>query len=149
VPAAIPEDLSAIQAKLFPYLGPITPRLVAKAAARTTSRRVLVKDLAEHIPDPRDREAFLKACQPQLVEPEAARSPATPVPTLTLERVNWEPDYLEKVKQSLARHIGPIAGVLVDRACKRVSTRQQLYAALAAHIPSEKDRSAFLQSVPQ
>ena len=135
-PAAIPEDLTAIQAKLFPYLGPITPRLVAKAASRTTSRRVLVKDLAEHIPDPRDREAFLKACQPQLVEPEA-------------QRVGWEPDYLDKVKQSLARHLGPIAGVLVDRTCKRVSTRQQLYAALAAHIPSEKDRSAFLQSVPQ
>jgi len=151
VPAASPEELTAIQAKLLPYLGPITPRLVAKAAARTTSRGLLVKDLAAHIPDARDREAFLTACQAHMGEPQAAspQSPAVTVPIETPQRVNWDPDYLEKVKQSLARHIGPIAGVLVDRTCKRVSSRQQLCEALLTHIPSEKDRTAFLQSVPR
>ena len=64
-------------------------------------------------------------------------------------RVNWDPYYLDQVKQSLSRHVGPIAGVLVDRTCKRVASRQQLYEALMTHIPSEKDRAKFLQSVPR
>jgi serine/threonine-protein kinase len=151
VPAASPHDLTVIQAKLLPYLGPITPRLVAKAASHTTSRSVLVRELADHIPDPRDREAFLKACQPHLGEPEAASrlTPATTVPLDTPQRVSWDPDYIAKVKQSLTLHIGPIAGVLVDRTCKRVTSRQQLYEALMTHIPSEKDRAKFLQSVPR
>jgi len=37
----------------------------------------------------------------------------------------------------------------VDRTCKRVASRQQLYDVLATHIPSEKDRAKFLQSVPR
>jgi len=149
-PAASPADLTAIQAKLLPYLGPITPRLVAKAASLTTSRSVLVQELAGHIPDLRDREAFLKACQPRLGEPQTASrlTAATPAPAETPQRVSWDPDYLEKVKHALTRHIGPIAGVLVDRTCKRVTSRQQLYEALITHIPSEKDRAKFLQSVP-
>jgi len=146
--AATPDDLNAIQAKLLPYLGPITPLLVAKAAAATVSRRMLVKELAGHIPDLRDREAFLKACQPTVPEPGAYATPA-PVRPQTTQRVNWDPGFLEKVKQSLTPLIGPIAGVLVDRTCKRVASREQLYDALIAHIPSEKDRASFLRSMPQ
>jgi serine/threonine-protein kinase len=140
-PAATEDDLTAIQAKLLQYLGPITPRLVAQAASRTVSRAALVRDLAGHIPDLREREVFLKACQSHSTEPA--------VPVETPQPVTWDPDYLEKVKQLLARHIGPVAGVLVDRTCKRVSSRQQLYDVLATHIPSEKDRTRFLQSVPR
>jgi eukaryotic-like serine/threonine-protein kinase len=150
-PAATEDDLTAIQAKLFQYLGPVTPRLVAQAASRTTSRAALVRDLARHIPDLREREVFLKACQSHSTEPAAGPrpSPFTPVPVETPQPVTWDPHYLEKVKQSLAQHIGPVAGVLVDRTCKRVASRQQLYDVLATHIPSEKDRAKFLQSVPR
>jgi serine/threonine-protein kinase len=149
--AATKDDLTAIQAKLLPYLGPITPRLVAQAASRTASRTALLRDLAGHIPDLRQREVFLKACQSHSAEPEAGSPPSPPTlaPVETPQPVTWDPDYLDKVKQSLARHIGPVAGVLVDRTCKRVTSRQQLYDALATHIPSEKDRAKFLQSVPR
>jgi eukaryotic-like serine/threonine-protein kinase len=148
--AASPDELSSIQANLLPYLGPIAPRLIAKAAAHATSRSVLVQELAEHIPDRRDREAFLKVCQTHLAEPDAAAhvAPATPMPADSTQRLNWDPDYLEKVRHSLAQYIGPIAGVLVNRTCKRVTSRRQLYDALAAHIPSETDRAKFLESVP-
>ena len=70
-------------------------------------------------------------------------------PADTHQPVIWDPDYLEKVTQSLARHLGPVAGVLVDRTSKRVASRQQLYDALVTHIASEKDRVKFLQSVPK
>ena len=150
-PAATEDDLTAIQAKLLQYLGPIAPRLVAQAASRTASRAALVRDLAGHIPDLREREVFLKACQAHSAQSESGPrpSPLTPVPVETPQPVTWDPHYLEKVKQSLAQHIGPVAGVLVDRTCKRVASRQQLYDVLVTHIPSEKDRAKFLQSVPR
>ena len=134
MPAANADDLDAIQTKLLPYLGPITPKLVAQAASRITSRAMLVRDLAGHIPGLEDREAFLKACQSHS---------AGPAP----QRANWDPEYLAKVKQTLARYIGPVAGVLVDRTSKRVASRQQLCEALVTHIPSEQDRKKFLESV--
>ncbi len=149
-PAAVPDDVAAIQAKLMPFLGPITPRLVAKAVSRTTSRGMLVQELANHIPDLRDRERFLKAC----ASPVGGTSPSGPSPdtSRSMEKpvaLNWDREYLDKVKALLASHIGPVAGVLVDRTCKKVATREQLYQALGAHIPSEKDRAKFLQSVPR
>ena len=111
----------------------------------------MVRDLAGHIPDLREREVFLKACQAHSAQSESGPrpSPLTPVPVETPQPVTWDPHYLEKVKQSLAQHIGPVAGVLVDRTCKRVASRQQLYDVLVTHIPSEKDRAKFLQSVPR
>jgi len=151
LPAAGRDDIAAIQAMLIPYLGPITPRLVAKAASRNSSSGMLVQELAGHIPNLRDREAFLKACQPRLGPTQASTvlSARTPVPAEAPPRANWDGEYLEKVKQALTSHIGPVAGLLVDRTSKKVASREQLYEALMSHIPSEKDRAKFLQSVPR
>jgi len=142
-PAANADDLTSIQTKLLPYLGPITPKLVAQAASRVTSRAMLVRDLAAHIPGLQDREAFLKACQSHSAGSEAGSHPSSETP----QRANWDPEYLQKVKQTLARYLGPVAGVLVDRTSKRVASRQQLCEALVTHIPSEQDRAKFLESV--
>ncbi len=150
-PAAQPAQVAAIQEKLLPYLGPIAPRLVAKAAARTPSRGMLVQELASHIPDLRDREAFIKSCRPHVGETEAAsRTTATVLmPSAGAAAATWDPESIAKVKQALTAHLGPIASVLVDRTMKKVTTREQLYQALAAHIPTEKDRAAFLRAVPR
>jgi len=135
----VPSDLAAIQAKLLPYLGPIAPRLIAKAATRTTSRATLVRELAGHIPDQGERDAFLSSCQAYLGQVEATARFSEPVIS--------DPAHLDKVKQSLTRYIGPVAGMLVERTCKRATTRQEFYDALAKHIPSDKDRAEFLRSV--
>jgi serine/threonine-protein kinase len=136
---AIPSDLAAIQAKLLPYLGPIAPRLIAKAATRTTSRATLVRELAAHIPDQDERDAFLSSCQAYLGQAEATARLSEPAIS--------DPAHLDKVKQSLTRYIGPVAGMLVERTCKRATSRQEFYDALAKHIPSDKDRAEFLRSV--
>lgn len=54
---------------------------------------------------------------------------------------------LETVKHKLSPWLGPIARVLVDRIARRVQTPAELYRALAAEIPSEADRKAFLASL--
>ena len=148
--ALAPDDVAAIQANLIPYLGPVTPRLLAKAASRTTSRGLLIQELAAHIPDLRDRENFLKACRPRFGESNTTVLPSgTTAPVETPQQVHWDSEYVAKVKEALTNYIGPIAGLLVDRTCKKVATRAQLYEALMAHIPSEKDKAKFLQSVPR
>ena len=143
-------DVAAIQANLFPYLGPVTPRLLAKAVSRSTSRGVLIQELAAHIPDLRDRENFLKACRPRFGESDTkARPSGTTAPVESPQPVHWDSEYVARVKEVLTSHVGPVAGLLVDRTCKKVGTRAQLYEALMAHIPSEKDKAKFLQSVPR
>jgi hypothetical protein len=51
---------------------------------------------------------------------------------------------IETLKQRLAAHLGPIAAVVVAKQMRRAITIQELYQSLAAEIPSERDRKAFL-----
>jgi eukaryotic-like serine/threonine-protein kinase len=63
--------------------------------------------------------------------------------------VNFDPLGLERVRQELAQHIGPMAKVLVDRAAKRARSWSELYSALAPEVPAGKDRARFLASCPR
>lgn len=56
----------------------------------------------------------------------------------------WESGMLENLTRELAVYIGPMARILVQRASRRAQNAQQLYAALAAEIPSPEDRARFL-----
>jgi hypothetical protein len=53
----------------------------------------------------------------------------------------------EAIRALLARHTGPIARVLVERAASEARTLDEFTAQLAAHISSASDRPAFLQAV--
>ena len=54
---------------------------------------------------------------------------------------------LEGVRVLLARHIGPIAKILVQKAATNARSIDELCEQLAAHLPSGADRAAFLQAV--
>ncbi len=73
----------------------------------------------------------------------------TPTPNATPQPVSFDPVGLERVRKELAKHIGPMAKVLVDRAAKRSRTWQDLYSQLATEIPAGKDRDRFLTSYPR
>jgi TIR domain len=51
---------------------------------------------------------------------------------------------LTTAKERLATIVGPIAGVLVNRAAARAGSVKELYATLAEHIESSSDRELFL-----
>lgn len=55
-----------------------------------------------------------------------------------------QPVVLDSVSRELAAFIGPIARVVVKRAADRCSSVEELYAAVAGEIDSEKDRTSFL-----
>jgi len=148
-----PAKLTRVEALLLPMLGPIAKHLVARAAKQYGTIRELCRNLAENIPGEKEREAFLRACDKEMggvitapveVTPESAPTaplqPLTAVPALP----PLDPALLQTVKKQLAAYLGPIAGVMVERAAKKAQTKQELLEALAAEIPSKVDREKFL-----
>ncbi len=57
---------------------------------------------------------------------------------------HWDPAVLAKVESSLARHVGPMAGVMVRRAAKECQDLVSLQARLAEQITSAVARESFL-----
>ena len=150
-PAFDPAELARLESHLRPTLGPIARHIVTKTARECFTLEQLRQRLAEQIPETQQRDAFLRRCQ--------TPSATTPLPGLATEApasrgtqpsgVVWDPGEIEKLKQRLAACLGPIARHLVDQQARRARTVQDLYQALAAEIPSERDRRAFLDTLPR
>jgi serine/threonine-protein kinase len=128
--------LAKVESALLPVLGPIAKNLVLKEARRCATYQELCSKLGEQISDSRDRDAFLRFCEGS---GSVTRQSA----------VHWDAPVLDAAKKKLAAHLGPIAGVVVERAARRVRTPRELYEALAANIPDERDRREFLRSAPE
>ena len=141
-PAALdPARLAAIESALAAALGPIAKHLVARAARSTSDFDELCRRLAEQIPDPQGRRSFLRAVGAGSTAGGGAATTGSAPPPAAEE---WDPSVLETARQALAAFVGPIAGVMVNRAAKISRTRQELLEKLALEIPSEQDRRAFL-----
>jgi hypothetical protein len=72
------------------------------------------------------------------------RSLDQPLPTPA-----WDREVLTTAEQHLARYIGPLAKLLVQRAARTTADLQALYAILANAIPDEKERQQFLKTAPR
>jgi eukaryotic-like serine/threonine-protein kinase len=57
---------------------------------------------------------------------------------------HWEKSVLQQAEHSLARHVGPLASVLVRRAAKECHDLPSLYAKLAEQVTNPEARSAFI-----
>ena len=83
---------------------------------------------------------------------EAAATPIVPEPVHIAEEPG-EPiiasgsKQFEAIRSLLARHIGPIAKVLVEKAAKEASTPEEFCERLAAHVSTPADRAKFAQAV--
>ncbi|MFG6412565.1 serine/threonine-protein kinase [Roseateles sp. DC23W] len=90
-----------------------------------------------------------------MAPPRPARSPLTP--TLAPPSVgsaagsgtapppsHWDKAQLTQVEMTLARHVGPLASVLVRRAARECTDLNELYSKLAEQVPDARARDAFL-----
>jgi len=59
----------------------------------------------------------------------------------------WSDELLNSLEQSLARHVGPVAKILVKKNVRSSTSIDQLIASLIRHIPNEEERSQFARSV--
>ncbi|HPU54023.1 MAG TPA: serine/threonine-protein kinase [Burkholderiaceae bacterium] len=71
-------------------------------------------------------------------------SQAGSTPTSMDAPVGWDPAVLAKLEGRLARHIGPMAKVLVRRAARETTDMSVLQERLAAHLGTASERTEFL-----
>jgi hypothetical protein len=74
-------------------------------------------------------------------DPPAEATPAPPA------MAPLAPQDMQKIVTALARHLGPIAPVVVSREMKAAQSTQDLCQRLAARVPSDRERAQFLTEV--
>ncbi len=55
-----------------------------------------------------------------------------------------DPEVVTRAKRELTSIVGPIAGILVDKAASRASSAKELYSLLALHLDNDADRARFV-----
>jgi len=76
----------------------------------------------------------------------ASPPPQTRVGLGTAPIIAPESEEFEAIRNLLARHIGPIAKVLVQKASNEARTPEEFCERLASHVTTASDRTAFLQT---
>ncbi len=69
----------------------------------------------------------------------------TPTPPSQGSRPSWAEDTLRTVERELAKHIGPVARVLVRKAAEKATDRHSLYLMLADNL-DDRSRQPFLEA---
>jgi class 3 adenylate cyclase len=148
-----PELLARLTGALVKHLGPVAKLIVQRAALRARDPRQLVAAVADSLTG-MARERFLgELADVGVARPPAAPpgGPAPPAPGEPERRPRGPsrvtPELLSWAEAHLARHVGPIARLLVAQAAKEVSEAGQLGERLAAHIGDAAARAAFLTAL--
>ena len=133
--------------------------LVATALAKDPNQRfpsaaafkdALVRAVGQPIDDAAWEKTIIAAPAPQALAPVpssgAGVAPGSGVSgsAAGLGVTGWDPAVLSQAEASLAKFVGPLAGVLVRRAARECSDAATLYAKLADQITSTTARAAFL-----
>jgi hypothetical protein len=156
-----PETVDAAERLLSRHIGPMARILVRKTLPRAGSREELHRLLAGMIPDPAAQAAFLAAV-PAAVPPSSAGTPsssqrvasaavsaaqktATAAPAGVPAGSAFADADLERIGKILARHIGPLAKVLLRRESAQAGDLDSLCRALARHIDHEDEQRRFLR----
>jgi serine/threonine protein kinase len=145
------ESLRTVEKQLASFVGSLAKILVKKAASRTTDVEELYSILSASLESEADREAFL-ARKVDLYKGSAkVLSPREPLQSGLTAPLNpgsldeLTPAAITHAAQLLARHVGPLAGVLAKRAAPRADSLRALYLLLAEHVENKKERSRFLR----
>lgn len=139
------ELLASTAGALARHLGPVSTVVVRRAAASARDARQFLDRVAESLTGPA-REAFLAETAGLATPSPPAPSAATPAPEprAASPARGVSAEALAVAERRLARHLGPIARLLVAQAAREVTDGAQLTARLAEHITDPAARKAFL-----
>lgn len=158
------ERLKELERLLAIHVGPIAGLLVRRTATEAERAGDLVQLLAQHIPQPDERENFIAAgmrivqrCKfqdiaqaapdragPDRAAPDRAAPPAGSEEHSQPDTALTE-DEIERARVALAARIGPIATVLVRRAARSSESAAEFWEELSHHIVAASDRADFLR----
>lgn len=71
----------------------------------------------------------------------------TPVAVSNYSSSQWSDELLGSLERSLARHVGPMAKLLVRKTSRSSNNIDELMANLTRHIPNEDERSQFMKAM--
>ena len=136
-----PVLLTTIERRLAHHVGPIAGHLVRSAVKKADTIDKLFDVLMTNVPQGVERDRFREEWQLELsaslvrsgIGSTRQHAAAASLPEAELARAQAE----------LARHLGPMARILVKRAAPGCSSVEQLWQRLAEHVEAA-DRSAFL-----
>lgn len=149
-----PAAVQAIETELAHFIGPVAKVVVRRAMQDAADLESLCTAVARSIPFDADRRQFLMGVN----NPRQSRSLSTTnsggyAATPTSGSARGHPGLLTgdadlgEIEQALARHIGPIAKVILKRARAMGGTRDELCEHLAAHIEGEDERRQFFAAI--
>ncbi len=133
------QAVAVLERKLAEHVGPIARYLMQSAVRQSGDVETLCATLAANIELPADRDRFTKEARATLMLGGT---------TLTARGLTLEPAELERLQTALARHLGPVARVLIKRALPKAASVPALWQELASHIDQPEDRTAFLRQAP-
>jgi len=150
------ELIAQAERHLANYIGPLATTLVKQSMTRATSVDELYHILAQYIDLPTERDRFLHSVsmsrslntssQPssRLEKPlsERNRIPRTIV-TRQPNVVRIDNIVREKLELQLAKHIGPLAKMLVEQAVQRGADLEEVIEILCNELPTESERVEF------
>jgi eukaryotic-like serine/threonine-protein kinase len=147
------ELLREIERDLATFIGPMASIVVKRAARQTNDLLELYALLGSQVNNTRDRAEFSARGRQRAamrlgpLRPVAPRKPEDPTGrNPDRSAVPPGPAKIVAIEKDLTRYIGPIARILVKKELKKFETIQKLCLVLAAHIPSDGDRKAFLNT---
>jgi eukaryotic-like serine/threonine-protein kinase len=152
IPGWSDDTLRAAERQLATFIGPLARIIVKKAAFRTSNSDEFYALLAASLERQADREAFLAgkitpshgwAKSPSGSESEPVAEAALPPDAGS--GVELTAAVIDHAARMLARHVGPIAGVLAKKAARRANSVRALYLLLADHVESKNERARFLR----
>lgn len=138
------ETLDWIERGLAEFMGPMARMLVRQQSRKAEDLSTLVARLAEHIPDPQERRAFLGAFE---AHDSTGHAAAAGAPDASSE-VAADPlpsALLAEAETRLAEHIGPMAKMALRKTARQATDKADLYQRLARFITDPQARERFLE----
>lgn len=146
-PVMAPALLGDLERGLARHLGPIARHLVHTSLRSAASAEDLCDQLARRIEHPEERRQFLsQALETVRTHASGQRAP-DPGQTGTPGASGASaiaPEEIERARLALAKTLGPIARILVQRALGQARTTADLWDLLAVHLGSAAERADFL-----
>ncbi len=130
------DRLEAVRADLAVALGPIATLIVKQASERASDWSAFCDLVAEDIPEPAARSAFLS----RYAVPGPAGAAAAPAAAAAA----FPAQMLEAMEAELAHHIGAIARIVVKRSAASARSKKDLYTLLAGEINEPARASKFM-----
>jgi serine/threonine protein kinase len=147
-------DLRAVEKHLAISLGPIASFIVDKTAAKAKNQEEFFSQLASSLPSQKDRQIFLTKkkdfVRVQPLEMPVAKAAAVAMGsenravTVVPQAVRLNPGDISKAVELMAHYVGPISGILAERAARRADDLRGFYLILASHLNEGDERSKFL-----